>query len=147
MYRQNAKISALSSGKLDKYEYLIAEDLGYRPDPVQNAKFEYSPLGQVFNKGLDSGEKQEGLLKRLKNIERKNEQQLDFIRDQGNKQLDLIGRTNVNKIKSIGFQNERLKMLEKEIKDKEKDIRKKVKINRKINRKISIVALLGYLQF
>ena len=147
MYRQNAKISALSSGKLDKYEYLTAEDLGYRPDPVQNAKFEYSPLGQVFNKGLDSGEKQEGLLKRLKNIERKNEQQLDFIRDLGNKQLDLIGRTNVNKIKSIGFQNERLKMLEKEIKDKEKDIRKKVKINRKINRKISIVALLGYLQF
>ena len=30
-YRQNAKISALSSGKLDKYEYLTGEDLGYRP--------------------------------------------------------------------------------------------------------------------
>ena len=32
LYRQNAKISALSSGKLDKYEYLTGEDLGYRPD-------------------------------------------------------------------------------------------------------------------
>ena len=51
--RQNAEISALSSGKLDKYEYLTSEDLGYRPDPVQKAKFEYSPLGQVFNKTDD----------------------------------------------------------------------------------------------
>ena len=61
--RKNPKISALSSGKLDKYEYLTGEDLGYRPDPVQKAKFEYSPLGQVFNKGLDASEKQEHLLK------------------------------------------------------------------------------------
>ena len=56
MYRQNVKISAQSSGKLDKYEYLTGEDLGYRPDPVQKAKFEYSPLGEVFNKGLDINE-------------------------------------------------------------------------------------------
>ena len=48
--RQNAKTSALSSGELDKYEYLTGEDLGYEPDVVQKAKFEYSPLGQVFNK-------------------------------------------------------------------------------------------------
>ena len=64
--RLNAKISALSSGELDKYEYLTGEDLGYKPDVVQKSKSEYSPLGQVFNKGLDSIEKQEGLLKRLK---------------------------------------------------------------------------------
>ena len=64
--RQNAKISALSSGELDKYEYLSGEDLGYKPDVVQKAKFEYSPLGQVFNKGLGKDEKQVGLLKRLK---------------------------------------------------------------------------------
>ena len=61
LYRQNAKTSALSSGKLDKYEYLTGEKLGYRPDPVQKAKCEYSPLGQVFNKGLDPSDKQEGL--------------------------------------------------------------------------------------
>ena len=36
-YRQNAKISALSSGELKKYEYLTGEDLGYRPDLVQKA--------------------------------------------------------------------------------------------------------------
>ena len=79
MYRKNAKISALSSGKLDKYELLTGEDLGYRPDPVHKAKFEYSPLGQVFNKGLDSSEKQEVLLKRLKNIEDKTDNQLKAI--------------------------------------------------------------------
>ena len=45
--RQNAKISALSSGELDKYEYFTGEDLGYKPHVVQKAKFEYSPLGQV----------------------------------------------------------------------------------------------------
>ena len=69
LYRKNARISALSSSKLDKYEYLTGEDLGYRPDPEQKAKFEYSPLGQVFNKGLDKKGKSECLLKRLKTIE------------------------------------------------------------------------------
>ena len=77
--RRNAKISALSSGKLDKYEYLTGADLGYRPDPVQKVKLEYSPLGQVFNKGLTTDEKSEGLLKRLKNIEDKTDNQLIAI--------------------------------------------------------------------
>ena len=84
---------------------MTGEDLGYRPDPVQKSRFEYSTLGEIFNKGLDSSEKQEGLLKRLKNIEGKNEQQLDLTRDQGDRQLDLIGRTNTNRTKSIGSQN------------------------------------------
>ena len=43
--RKTAKISALSSGELEKYEYLTGKDLGYKPDIVQKAKFEYSPLG------------------------------------------------------------------------------------------------------
>ena len=90
LYRKNAKISALSSGKLDKYEYLTGEDLGYRPDPVQKAKFEYSPLGQVFNKGLDSSGKQEGLLKKLKNIEDKIDNQLRAIEGRKDNQLDLV---------------------------------------------------------
>ena len=64
--RQATKISALSSGKLEKYEYLTGEDLGYKPDVVQKTKFEYSPLGQVFNKGLETRDKKEELLKRLK---------------------------------------------------------------------------------
>ena len=90
LQRKNAKISALSSGKLGKYEYLSGEDLGYRPDPVQKAKFEYSSLGQVFNKGLTTGERSEGLLKRLKNIEDKADNQLRAIEGQKDNQLDLV---------------------------------------------------------
>ena len=46
--REAAKISALSSGELEKYEYLTGEDLVYKPDIIQKAKFEYSPLGEVL---------------------------------------------------------------------------------------------------
>ena len=78
---QNAKISAVISGELGKYEYLTGEELGYKPHVVQKPKFKYSPLVRVFNKRLDSSEKQEGLLKRLKNIEDKTSEQLNEIKD------------------------------------------------------------------
>ena len=58
--REAAKISALSSGKLEKYEYLAGEGLGYKQDVIQKAKFEYSPLAKVFNKGPDESDKKEG---------------------------------------------------------------------------------------
>ena len=73
--KEAAKISALYSKELDKYEYLTGEDLGYKPEELEQAKFEYSPLGKVFNKGLEK-ENKKGLLKRLKNIEDKNKEQL-----------------------------------------------------------------------
>ena len=50
--RKAAKISALSSNNLDKYELLTGEDLDLRPNTVEQAKFEYSPYGRIFNKGL-----------------------------------------------------------------------------------------------
>ena len=42
--RETAKISTLSIGKLEKYGYLTGEDLGYKADVIQKAKFEYSPI-------------------------------------------------------------------------------------------------------
>ena len=54
--RETAKISALSSKELDKYEYLTGEDLGCKPDVIQRAKFEYSPLGEAFNKVFKKGD-------------------------------------------------------------------------------------------
>ena len=72
--RKAAKISALSSNNLDKYEYLTGEDLGLKPSTVEQAKFEYSPLGKTFNKGLDKDDQKEGLFKILKNTEDKNEE-------------------------------------------------------------------------
>ena len=79
--RKAAKISALSSNYFDKYEYLTCEDLYLNPSTVDQAKCEYSPLGKIFNKRLDKEEdKKEGLLKRLKNIEDKNYEQLNAIK-------------------------------------------------------------------
>ena len=47
--RESAKISALSSGELEKYEYLTDEDLEYRPKVLENVTLQYSPLGESFN--------------------------------------------------------------------------------------------------
>ena len=72
--REAAKISALSSSNLDRYEYLTGEDLGLKPSTVEQAKFEYSPLGIIFNKGLSKDDKKEGILKRLENIKDKSDE-------------------------------------------------------------------------
>ena len=48
-----AKISALSSRELRKYYYLTGDDLRYRPSALEQTRFDYSPLGKVFNKRLD----------------------------------------------------------------------------------------------
>ena len=50
--RKAAEISALSSNNLHKYKYLTGEDLGLKPSTIEHTKFEYSPLGKIFNKGL-----------------------------------------------------------------------------------------------
>ena len=63
--------SALSSNNLDKYEYLTGEDLGLKPNTIEQARFEYFPLGKIFNKGLSEDDRKEGLFKRLKNLEGK----------------------------------------------------------------------------
>ena len=79
--KMNAEISAYSSGDLPKYEYLTKKDLNYKPNAFEQAKFEYSPLGKVFIDGLDKSDRKEGLLKKLKNIEDKSNNQLLALRD------------------------------------------------------------------
>ena len=79
--RMNAEISAYSSGDLPKYQYLTKKDLGYKPDAFEQAKFEYSPLGEAFTDGLDKSDRKEGLLKRLKNIEDRSNNQLLAIKN------------------------------------------------------------------
>ena len=62
--REAAKISALSSGKIHKYEYLTGEDIlpSYQQQIVEQARFTCSPLGKAFEKQIktieDLGEKQ-----------------------------------------------------------------------------------------
>ena len=104
--RKAAKISALSSYNLDKYEYLTYEDLDLKPNAIEQARFEYSPFGKIFNKGLDKDEdKKEGLLKRLKDIEYKNEKQLKVFKGQLEKQPI------ISKVKNPNFNNASFKSL------------------------------------
>ena len=50
--REAAKVSVSSSGKLDKYEYLTGEEIlpSNQQQIIQQAKFNYSPLGKALEK-------------------------------------------------------------------------------------------------
>ena len=75
--REAAKISALSSGKIDKYEYLTGEEIlpSNQRQIIEQAKFTYSPLGKAFEK------------------------QTKTIEDQGKKQMKGIQDKSIEKIK------------------------------------------------
>ena len=70
--REAAKISALSSGKLHKYEYLTSEDIlpSTQQQIMEQTKFICSPLGKAFDKQIktieDQGKKQVDALNTLK---------------------------------------------------------------------------------
>ena len=71
--REAAKISALSSAKIDKYEYLTGEEIlpSDHRRVVEEATFTYAPLGKAFEKHIktieDQGEKQIKYLKSMEN--------------------------------------------------------------------------------
>ena len=83
--REAAKISALSSSKLDKYEYLTGEEIlpSNQQQIIQQAKFNHSPLGKAFGKQTktieDQGEKQVVALESLKDSDKKLTPIKDFI--------------------------------------------------------------------
>ena len=70
--REAAKVSALSSGKIRKFEYLTGEDIlpSNQQQITEQAKFTYSPLGKAFEKQIkiieDQGQKQVHALEILK---------------------------------------------------------------------------------
>ena len=69
--RLNAEISAFSSGDLNKYEFLTRKYIKYKPNALDKARFEFSPLGQTFSTGFDKnaqGYQEEGVIKLLKDI-------------------------------------------------------------------------------
>ena len=114
--REAAKISSLSSGKIDKHEYLTREEIlpSNQQQIIEQAKFTYSPLGKAFEQQTktieDKGEKQ------IKAIQ-DNKQQLindndyknklliskerEFFKDIYNKRLDEIEELN----KKIDYDN------------------------------------------
>ena len=70
--REAAKISALSSGKIHKYEYLTGEDIlsSNQQQIIEQAKFIYYPLKKAFGKQIktieDQGQKEVDVLNTLK---------------------------------------------------------------------------------
>ena len=69
--RLNAEISAFSSGDLNKYEFLTRKVLKYKPNALDKARFEFSPLRKAFSTGLDKtvqGYQEEDVIKLLKDI-------------------------------------------------------------------------------
>ena len=112
--REAAKISALSSGKLDKYEYLTGEEIlpSNQQQIIQQAKFNYSPLGKAIEKQIKTIEDQENkqvkaiqdnhqLVNINKDYDYKNKlllsKQREIFKDIYNKRLDQIEEMN-NKI-------------------------------------------------
>ena len=71
--REAAKISAISSGEIDKYEYLTGEEIlpSNQQQIIEQAKFTYSPIGKAFEK-------------QTKTIEDKGEKQIKAIQDNRN---------------------------------------------------------------
>ena len=86
--REVAKISALSSGKIDKYEYLTSEEIlpSNQQLIIEQAKFTYFPLGKASEK-------------QTKTIEDQGEKQIKTIEDQGEKQIKAIQDKSIKKIK------------------------------------------------
>ena len=108
--REAAKISALSSGKIDKYEYLTGEEIlpSNQQQIIEQAKFTYSPLGKAFEKQTktikDQGEKQ------IKVIQDNNEQLVSINNDDHDYENKLLLSKEREIFKNI--YNERLAKIE-----------------------------------
>ena len=102
--KEAAKISALSSGKIHKYEYLTSEDIlpSNQQQIIEQARFTYSPLGKAFEKQIktieDQGKKQVDALENLKPKE-----ETKPIEDKSNNQskATIIFNDLINKRKKI----------------------------------------------
>ena len=114
--REAAKISALSSGKLHKYEYLTGEDIlpSNQQQIIEQTKCTYSPLGKAFNKQIktieDQGKKQVDALNNLKSdhngkLEIKNQNIIpkgafasDEVNEEINKMLKIVKNVDREKL-------------------------------------------------
>ena len=111
--REAAKISALSSGKIDKYEYYAGEEIlpSNQKQVIEQAKFTYSPFGKAFKK------------------------QIKTIEDQGEKQVEALQDNKRQLSNTKDYENQFLISKEREIFKNiyNKRLHKIEKLNRKIN--------------
>ena len=124
--RETAKISALSSGKIDKYEYLTGEEIlpSNQQQIIQQAKLDYSSLGKALEKQIktieDQGKKQVVALESFKDPDKKLTPIKDFIPTE-NLNPEIINE--IQRIEEIEKQIGRNKMVYKGI-NKTYDFRK-----------------------
>ena len=111
--RKAAIISALSSNKINKYEYLTGEEIlpSNRQQIIEQAKFTYSPLGKVFEKQTkvieDQGEKQ---VKALEDLKLKEQiKSIEGIFPEGHKSVEI--KNKINKIKEYGKKKKSIKTI------------------------------------
>ena len=95
--REAAKISALSSGKIDKYEYLTGEEIlpSNQQQIIEQAKLTYSPLGKAFEKQIktieDQGEEQiKAIQNNTKEVTIKNIIPENILKDEAKLEIDKI---------------------------------------------------------
>ena len=121
--REAAKISALSSGKIDKYEYLTGEEIlpSNQQQIIQQAKFAYSPLGKALEKQIktieDQGKKQVKAIQDNKQLVNKDDykdklllsKEREIFKDIYNKGLDkveeLSNKIDYNNLKYVTINN------------------------------------------
>ena len=112
--REVAKISALSSGKIHKYEYLTGEDIlpSNQQQVIEQAKFTYFSLGKAFEK-------------QIKTIEDRGQKQIKAIQDQGILKTILKYAYDTEDTPFISKQKEIFNELEDEKLEKRTDLDKK----------------------
>ena len=99
--REAAKITVLSSGKINKYGYLTGEKIlpSNQKQIIKQAKFTYSPLGKAFEK-------------QTKTIKDQEEEQTKTIKE---KEEDQVKAAKDNNTKAYSYENELLLLKEKNI--------------------------------
>ena len=121
--REAAKISALSSGKIDKYDYLTGEEIlpSNQQQIIQQAKFAFSPLGKALEKQIktieDQGKKQVKAIQDNKQLVNKDDykdklllsKEREIFKDIYNKRLDKIeelsNKIDYNNLKYVTVNN------------------------------------------
>ena len=100
--KEAAKISALSSGKIDNYEYLTGEETlpSNQKQIIEQPKFTYSPLAKPFEKQTKTIKYKKKQVEALKDLT-DNKKQLDNADDYKNKLFQNIYNERLNKIEKL----------------------------------------------
>ena len=105
-------------------------------------------MGQISNKGLSKDDKKEGILKKLRNIEDKNEQRLQVIKDQGRKQLEQLKNIDKSKtlklIDKISQKNDEANKLLLEFKKIDKNLRMQILFVQKLIIKLNMTLIIFF---